>query len=83
MPKVAEPPAAVPVVPDEDPAIAEIIRRAKALAARKAKEAADHLRAITGRHTPHGTDHEPRGGYTGQPRPRPGRFFDLDVRLGD
>lgn len=83
-PKAAETPPPTPVVPEhDDPAIAEMIRRAKKAAARKAKEAADHLRAITGNHPDPGTDGEPRGGWNGTPRPRPGRFFDLDIRLGD
>lgn len=53
VPAKVEVPAPSPVVPEhDDPAIAEMIRRAKEAAARKAKEAADHLRAITGKHTP-------------------------------
>lgn len=77
-PTAAEPPA--PPAPAE---VDEMVRRAQAALARKAKEQADHLRAITGKHTPHGDDGEPRGGWNGTPRPRRSRFgFDLDINLG-
>lgn len=84
VPKTIEPPAlAADVVAEHpDPEIAAMIRRAKEAAARKAKEAADHLKSIMGKHTPHGTDDEPRGGWTGTPRPQRSRFgFDLDLNI--
>jgi hypothetical protein len=74
--------APTPEVTDADPEIARLKRLAAAAAARKAKEAAEHLKSIMGKHQPHGTDHEPRGGWTQRPRRSP-FGFDLDIRLGD
>jgi hypothetical protein len=69
-------------VPGEDPVDADLRRRAEAFAARKAREAADVVRRITG--TPkgaRGTDGETGGGWTQSPR-RSQWGFDLDLNLG-
>lgn len=59
-----ESPAAAEAPAGEDDAALRR-RRAAAARARKAREAAEHLRAIMGRHEPFGSDGEPRSGWTG------------------
>jgi hypothetical protein len=81
-PKVEQAPAPE-VVDGEDPEFARLRALAAAAAARRAKEQRELVRRITGKHRAHGTDGEPRGGWTGTPRRGLGHFgMWIDPNMG-